>query len=105
MGYNHMLRGLYVCWCRVHVASPGAVTLLAAATSASAVSAVFGRSENAINDEGNTIMVKLNVILLYILSKLALTLPQSELAQHVIPGAAFYGGMVSYCANIHKTPA
>jgi len=30
----------------------GAVTLLAAATSASAVSAVFGRSENAINDEG-----------------------------------------------------
>ena len=54
MGYNHMLRGLYVCWCRVHVASPGAVTLLAAATSASAVSAVFGRSENAINDEGIT---------------------------------------------------
>merc|ERR1712165_505384 len=29
----------------------GSVTLLAAATSASAVSAVFGRSENAINDE------------------------------------------------------
>ena len=55
LGYtHHMLRGLYVCWCRVHVASPGAVTLLAAATSASAVSAVFGRSENAINDEGNT---------------------------------------------------
>ena len=28
------------------------------------------------------------------LSKLALTLPQSELAQHIIPGAAFYGAIL-----------
>ena len=60
------VRPLCGCWCRVHVASPGSVTLLAAATSASAVSAVFGRSENAINDEGIiNIMGEIECVLVY----------------------------------------